>query len=475
MSNSYKNAVKAVDGQVGQLIAALKAEDMFDDSLILLTPDHGGKGTSHGGSSPEEMTTSWLAAGQGISSGRIPKEIVPKNMDMAAVALRALRYDIPDHFDAVVPDHVFEVKTTGITLLKDQLELNMDGTPARLTAAFEPFNATNRNLVWTSSDPTVAEVDEYGMVTPKRGGTAIITATTEDGRLASTAAVNVQGVASPELLDLKVNGTSIPGFVPSELVYTLNVKYNITVAEVTYEAADNNVTVKVEGGQDLQVGDNLVKVNVKAQNGKTTVYQITVIRAAEPEQPAEPDPVTPVVPSTPQVPSAPSKPAPPVEEAEPDKPGTKPIPVNPPLVEPKDIVGHWAQESINRAIDVGFVSGYPDKMFQPGKGITRAEFTVMLVRALKLQGPEASLSFTDAGKIGNWAKHEIAILVQAGIINGYSDGSFHPEKAISRTEMIAMIVRAMGLTPANSMTTFADQSKIPIGLQVQLRWQSNWA
>ena len=45
---------------------------------------------------------------------------------------------------------------------------------------------------------------------------------------------------------------------------------------------------------------------------------------------------------------------------------------------PADIQGHWAQEEIQRAMDAGWIDGYPDGTFQPEQTITRAEFTTAL-------------------------------------------------------------------------------------------------
>ena len=45
---------------------------------------------------------------------------------------------------------------------------------------------------------------------------------------------------------------------------------------------------------------------------------------------------------------------------------------------PADIQGHWAQEEIQRAMDAGWIDGYPDGTFQPEQTITRAEFTKLL-------------------------------------------------------------------------------------------------
>ncbi|MGW9317683.1 S-layer homology domain-containing protein, partial [Paenibacillus chitinolyticus] len=127
-----------------------------------------------------------------------------------------------------------------------------------------------------------------------------------------------------------------------------------------------------------------------------------------------------------------------------------------------DIAGHWAVSDINKAVQSGFVNGYGDGTFKPNAIITRAEFVVMLMKALKRQEEAAKLTFTDSAKIGTWAQKAIEQAVQAGIVNGYSDGSFRPDAEITRTEMAVMIAKALALkVEVNTITDFVDDADIP--------------
>ncbi|NRF95879.1 S-layer homology domain-containing protein [Paenibacillus frigoriresistens] len=127
-----------------------------------------------------------------------------------------------------------------------------------------------------------------------------------------------------------------------------------------------------------------------------------------------------------------------------------------------DISGHWAEAGIKQAVSSGIVSGYPDGKFKPNATVTRSEFAVMLMNALKPQGEGTVLTFTDTAKIGAWAQKAVAQAVQAGIIKGYEDGSFRPDAEITRPEMAAMIANALGQpVEANTLTGFADDKDIP--------------
>jgi hypothetical protein len=128
-----------------------------------------------------------------------------------------------------------------------------------------------------------------------------------------------------------------------------------------------------------------------------------------------------------------------------------------------DIDGHWAEAGIQAALQAGIATGYPDGTFRPEGQATRAQFAVMLMNALGAQGDGADLAFGDNALIGSWAKQAVAQAVEAGIINGYQDGSFRPNASITRAEAIAMIARALDLhMESGAATSFADDGDIPL-------------
>ena len=87
------------------------------------------------------------------------------------------------------------VPVTGVKLNKETLELFTDGSET-LTATVEPGNATNKNVTWSSSDETIATVDNNGTVTAVGAGKATITATA--GGITATCVVHVRKPATVE-------------------------------------------------------------------------------------------------------------------------------------------------------------------------------------------------------------------------------------------------------------------------------------
>ncbi|MBP1991221.1 S-layer homology domain-containing protein [Paenibacillus eucommiae] len=72
-----------------------------------------------------------------------------------------------------------------------------------------------------------------------------------------------------------------------------------------------------------------------------------------------------------------------------------------------DLARHWAEVHIQQALTAKLISGYSDHTFRPDNSITRAEFIVMLIHALKPKAQGVPLTFTDHAKIGTWAQQEL--------------------------------------------------------------------
>jgi hypothetical protein len=129
-----------------------------------------------------------------------------------------------------------------------------------------------------------------------------------------------------------------------------------------------------------------------------------------------------------------------------------------------DIAGNWAEAEIRKAVAEGWVAGYPDGSFHPEREVTRAEFVQLLARSLGWKEPEARNmpDYTDIHDIGLWARPAISMAVQQGIINGYEDGSFRPARPLTRAEMTTLIIRTLGMpVETDQSTLFVDNSSIP--------------
>ncbi|MGW8822935.1 S-layer homology domain-containing protein [Paenibacillus lautus] len=108
-----------------------------------------------------------------------------------------------------------------------------------------------------------------------------------------------------------------------------------------------------------------------------------------------------------------------------------------------DIQGHWAQSDIERMANKLIVNGSADGTFDPNRTVTRAEFVAMLVRALGLAEKPQLSSYSDVGPNEVWHDGAIGAASSAGLIEGYADGSFRPDARITREQMAVMLGRAV--------------------------------
>lgn len=127
-----------------------------------------------------------------------------------------------------------------------------------------------------------------------------------------------------------------------------------------------------------------------------------------------------------------------------------------------DIANHWAREAIATAVEGGIIKGYEDGTFRPNGVVTRSELMVMLGRMLGVQQEDMTLSFKDEANIPVWARPYIAGAVKSGFANGYEDGTFRPGGKITRIEFVAMVARALNLkSETNAFLPYADSDQIP--------------
>lgn len=114
---------------------------------------------------------------------------------------------------------------------------------------------------------------------------------------------------------------------------------------------------------------------------------------------------------------------------------------------PVTFVNRKAAE-LNRTDHLAFLSGYANGTFEPDRNMTRAEVTTMFARLLteKMAADQTySNTFSDVAK-SHWAANYIGYMQQFGIITGYADGSFRPDASVTRAEFAAIASRFERLT-----------------------------
>ena len=108
-----------------------------------------------------------------------------------------------------------------------------------------------------------------------------------------------------------------------------------------------------------------------------------------------------------------------------------------------DYAGSDYEDAITMLTTLGVVEGYTDGTFKPEKVVTRAEAATMIIKAMDLQDyAVGKAAFTDME--GHWANPFVAYAVSLGFVKGNTDGTFAPDAAVTSDQMITMLVQALG-------------------------------
>ena len=171
------------------------------------------------------------------------------------------------------------VNVTDISFSKSNLELNTNDVVS-LTATITPVNATNKGIIWTSSNNKVVKVVN-GKVTAMAEGTAIITATTKDGEKTATVNVTVKdvpvtGIAiSPTILNMTI------GDKAKQLVATI-APINASNKGVTWKSSNNSIASVDSKGKVTAVGVGTTTITATTKDGgKIATVTINVSKPIE--------------------------------------------------------------------------------------------------------------------------------------------------------------------------------------------------
>ena len=310
------------------------------------------------------------------------------------------------------------VPVTGVTLSQNEAHLYYNRTPntLTLTATVAPANATNKAVTWTSSNPSVATV-ENGVVTAVACGTAVITATAADGSGASASCtVTVSSYLPPANPNYRITVEATQG--------------GTVTADPTAAKAGATVTLTPVPHRGYQVGSVAVTdrfgeaVAVTEQAGGTYTFtmpngQVTVT----------------------------------VTFAE------TPLPFT-------DVTeGDWFYDAVRYAYETGLMDGVGDSLFAPNSETTRAQLVTILYRLAGEPEPGGDSGFSDVAA-GTWYADAVAWAAENGIVNGTTDTTFAPGEDITRQQLVTILYR-YAESKGYDVSASADLSGYPDAGQVQ--------
>lgn len=116
----------------------------------------------------------------------------------------------------------------------------------------------------------------------------------------------------------------------------------------------------------------------------------------------------------------------------------------------------WAYEAINALSTEGIITGYSDGNFLPQKAITRAEAAKMISETLALEFSQASVTNYADVPNSHWAFQYVQAATTSSIFNGYEGNIFKPNEPITRAEVATLLTRAFNLEHNGTISSFSD-------------------
>jgi len=110
MSKKQLRAYAKDDAAFGLILQALKDQDMYESTIVIITSDHGGHDTTHGYNLPEDMTIPWIISGPRVQPGQLTTQV--HTMDSAATAAFVLGLSQPPEWDGVPVFEAFGLPIT---------------------------------------------------------------------------------------------------------------------------------------------------------------------------------------------------------------------------------------------------------------------------------------------------------------------------------------------------------------------------
>ena len=228
----------------------------------------------------DNRAVTWSSSAPTVASVDQSGNIIAKSVGNATITVKAKD---DSGVTATCWVNVTDIKVTGITLSKTTLNIKT-GATEQLTAKVQPTDATNSKVTWSSNKPTVAEVDQTGMITAKQEGSAVITVKAQDGSgKTATCQVNVT--------DIKVSGITLSAStlaMQTEDVKQLSVT-NITPANATNKAlkweSKNTWVATVDESGNVTAknpGEATITVTAADNGGAQATCKVTVTERTAP-------------------------------------------------------------------------------------------------------------------------------------------------------------------------------------------------
>lgn len=302
------------------------------------------------------------------------------------------------------------VSVTGVKLDQTSLSLTVGGT-GTLNATVQPDNATNKAVTWSSSNETVATV-ENGVVTAVGAGTADITVTTQDGQKTAVCAVTVTQPQPPSPPSGNDDDDDDDPLYFTALPDTDHGSVSVSPRNAA-KGSTVTVTARPDEGYTLKkltVTDSRGNaLDLTGQSDGTYTFTmpaggVTVKAVFAPVQAEEPQP-------------------------EPEAPPFADVPED-----------AWYADAVAYVYEQGLMTGTGDTAFSPDAATSRSMIAAILWRQAGSPVVNYAMNFSDVAQ-GQWYSEAVRWAASEGIVGGYGDGAFGTDDPITREQLAVMLYR----------------------------------
>ncbi|MEO0988429.1 MAG: S-layer homology domain-containing protein [Cyanobacteria bacterium J06639_14] len=138
-------------------------------------------------------------------------------------------------------------------------------------------------------------------------------------------------------------------------------------------------------------------------------------------------------------------------------------PVREPLIFSDVPDDYWAKPYIDELTALGILNGFPDGTYRPDRPMTRGELAAQVSQAFEIDRGLPSETFTDTAD--HWAAETIDEAVTTGFMKGYPNGVFQPDQTVPKAQVLVTLVTGLTLpgasSPETALQAYADQADIP--------------
>lgn len=201
----------------------------------------------------------WTSSNLSVAKVSTTGEVLAVGIGTATITVKTL----DGNFEATCNIEVNEkvVTVTGVSLDKNELKLNV-GQNYQLNATVEPSDATNKQLIWTSEDTSVATVDNTGKVVGVASGATTITVRTIDGDYEASCSVVVDDGNKPVInsasLDTNIEGLGIKAIIKDGTI-------DLAVPSIISTLTDGHISLS----------ENIYSAHFISENINVTLYNLT--------------------------------------------------------------------------------------------------------------------------------------------------------------------------------------------------------